>query len=90
MNLRGNNKFIFPYVTTADFKFVELLLYYKCLDEELFNKNLPSLNEYITNFYSLPRIAEYVKTDRYRSHYEFFPQHRALITGKDFVTQFNK
>ncbi|KAL4464768.1 hypothetical protein ABPG74_011329 [Tetrahymena malaccensis] len=89
LNVRGKNKFIFPYVTTADFNLVELLLHYKCLDNDLFEKNLPSLNEYIQNFYNLPAIQDYIKTERYQKHNEFFPQNQAIISGKDFITQFN-
>ncbi|EAR95452.2 glutathione S-transferase, amine-terminal domain protein (macronuclear) [Tetrahymena thermophila SB210] len=89
VNIRGKNKFIFPYVTTADFNLVELLLHYKCLDNELFEKNLPSLNEYIQHFYNLPAIKDYTITERYQMHTEFFPQNKAIISGKDFITKFN-
>ncbi|KAL4508065.1 hypothetical protein ABPG72_021438 [Tetrahymena utriculariae] len=89
VNLRRKNKFIFPYLATADFNLVELLLHYKCLDNDLFEKNLPSLNEYIYHFYSLPEIQDYIKTERYQMHTEFFSQNQAIISGKDFITQFN-
>ncbi|KAL4508064.1 hypothetical protein ABPG72_021437 [Tetrahymena utriculariae] len=87
---KGNNTFLLPYLTIADFKLVEVLLYYKCLDEALFNTHLSGFEPYIQSFYSLPRISEYVKTDKYRSYSEFFPIQKTAVTGKQFLEKFNK
>jgi len=62
---RGGNTFLLPYLTTADFKFQELLLVFKAIDSELYATHLSSFDSLLSAFYSLPGIAEYVKTEKY-------------------------
>ncbi|KAL4508063.1 hypothetical protein ABPG72_021436 [Tetrahymena utriculariae] len=90
IEFKDTNIFLLSYLTTADFKLIEVLLYYKALDTDQFNAYLSAFNPYIQQFHSLPRISEYLKTDRYKSNNVFFPIQKSSFTGYEFIQEFNK
>lgn len=65
-------------------------MYAKTLDEEYYAKNLAEqFDSYLRAFYSLPKIAEYVRGDRYREiKYIFLPS--MGYSGEEPVHKFNK
>ncbi|KAL4435834.1 hypothetical protein ABPG74_015802 [Tetrahymena malaccensis] len=89
-DIRGDKQFLLPYLTIADFEFVEILLLFKHLDSELFDQHLSSFEKFLQDFHNLPRIKEYVSSEKYQKLLTFFAKPKAYLQSDKFIIEYNK